>query len=363
MRRASAGVSLVQARLRRTLDGRRRMGEAADLLPSILREVVARSRMPAATDWVLQASHLSGTQVVVLMVGPPGQPPAAVVKIPSTSDGVASQRREAEALAALRSEPSLGDLAALIPGRLAEGELGGVAYTVERAVPGVEGRVLLGRKDPAMKEKVVAAAAEVIRCLHRATATTAVVDDELLERWVSSRVRLLAPATRNAPALERLEQLLRRAWEGRSVEVSWIHGDYWPANVIFDPESEPGSEPESELGTGSDPLRVAGIIDWEWAAARELPAHDLLYLVVHMRMLAEGRELGPVVQSLLAGNAGELLGPAERELLEPAGVTPDRETVLAVWLRHVAYNLTQSPGDARNWIWTSRNVDQVLRSL
>ena len=130
MRRARAGVSLVQARLRRTLDGRRRMGEAADLLPSVLREVVAQSGTPGARDWVLQASHLSGTQVVVLMVGPPGEPPAAVVKMPSTADGVASQRREAEALAALRSEPSVGDLAALIPGRLAEGELGGVTYTV-----------------------------------------------------------------------------------------------------------------------------------------------------------------------------------------------------------------------------------------
>jgi hypothetical protein len=41
----------------------------------------------------------------------------------------------------------------------------------------------------------------------------------------------------------------------------------------------------------------------------------------------------------------------------------DRETVLLVWLRHVAYNLTQSPGDARNWIWTSRNIDSVLRLL
>jgi aminoglycoside phosphotransferase (APT) family kinase protein len=332
------------------------MGEAVDLLPSILREVVARSDAAEATGWVLHASHLSGTQVVVLMVGPPGQPPAAVVKIPSTSEGVASQRREAEALAALRSEPSLGELAALIPGRLAEGEVAGIAYTVERAVPGVEGRVLLG--DPAMRDRVVAAAAGVIRRLHRATAATAVVDDELLERWVSSRVRLLAPATRNAPALERLERLLRRAWEGRSVDVAWVHGDYWPANVIFDRESTPGSD----VATGSGALEVAGIIDWEWAAARELPAHDLLYLVLHMRMLTGGRELGPVVQSLLAAN-GQLLGPAERELLEPAGVSADRETLLVVWLRHVAYNLTQSPGDAHNWIWTSRNVDSVLRAL
>jgi aminoglycoside phosphotransferase (APT) family kinase protein len=206
---------------------------------------------------------------------------------------------------------------------------------VERAVRGVEGRVLLG--DPSIRDQVVAAAAGVIGRIHQATSASVVVDDEVLDRWVGSRVRLLAPATRNAPALERLEQLLRRAWEGRSVDVAWVHGDYWPANVIFENEAGPGGAP-----------RVAGIIDWEWAAARELPAHDLLYLVVHMRMLAEGRELGPVVQSFLTGEAG---------------VAVDRETLLLVWLRHVAYNLTQSPGDARNWIWTSRNVETVLRSL
>jgi aminoglycoside phosphotransferase (APT) family kinase protein len=308
------------------------MGEAVDLLPSVLREVVAQSGEAEAAGWALQASHLSGTHVVVLMVGPPGQPPAAVVKMPSTPDGVASQRREAEALAALRSEPSLGDLASLIPGRLAEGEVAGIAYTVEGAVPGVEGRVLLG--DPATRDRVVGAAAGVIQRLHQSTATAAVVDDELLERWVGSRVRLLAPATRNAAALERLERLLCRAWEGRSVEVAWVHGDYWPANVIFDPA-----------------LAVTGIIDWEWAAPRELPAHDLLYLAIHLRMRSEGRELGPVVQSLLEGDPGEL------------GSGADRETLLLVWLRHVAYNLIQSPGDARNWIWTSRNIDAVLRAL
>ena len=305
------------------------MGEATDLLPSVLREIIAQSGVEEAAGWVLQAAHLSGTQVAVLMVGAPGEPAAAVVKMPATPGGVASQRREAEALTALRAERSLGELAELIPGRLAEGELGGIAYTVERAVPGVEGRVLLG--DPSMRDRVVAAAAAVIGRFHQATSTQVVVDDELLERWVGSRVRLLAPATRNAAALERLEQLLRRAWEGRSVDVAWVHGDYWPANVIFDPA-----------------LAVAGIIDWEWAAARELPAHDLLYLVIHMRMLAEGRELGPVVRSFLTGEAG---------------VPVDRETLLLVWLRHVAYNLTQSPGDARNWIWTSRNVDTVLRSV
>jgi aminoglycoside phosphotransferase (APT) family kinase protein len=305
------------------------MGEAADLLPSVLQEVVAQSGVAEAAGWVLQGAHLSGTQVAVLMVGAPGQPAAAVVKMPATPDGVASQRREAEALAALRAEPSLGDLAGLLPGRLAAGELGGVAYTVERAIPGVEGRVLLG--EPSMNDKVVTEAAGAIGRLHEATSASVVVDEELLERWVGSRVRRLAPATRNVPALQRLERLLRGAWEGRRVDVAWVHGDFWPANVIFDPA-----------------LEVAGIIDWEWAAPRELPAHDLVYLAIHMRMRSEGRELGPVVRSFLTGDAG---------------VAADRETLLLVWLRHVAYNLTQSPGDARNWIWTSRNVESVLRLL
>jgi aminoglycoside phosphotransferase (APT) family kinase protein len=330
------------------------MGEAIEALPSVLAEVVAQSGAAGAAGWTLQAAHRSGTQVIVLMIGPPDQPAAGVVKMPATPDGIASQRREAEALAALRAEPSLGDLARLIPARLAEGEVGGVAYTVEQAVPGVEGRVLLGY--PSMRDKVIAAAAEVIGRLHRATAVSAVVDDELLERWIGRRVGSLATATRNPQALARLEQRLRRAWAGRSVDVAWVHGDYWPANVIFEADAASGAP----TGEGGEVLRVAGIIDWEWAAPRELPAHDLLYLVLHMRMLAEGRELGPVVHSFLTGDP---LSLAERGLLEGAGVTADPDTLLLVWLRHVAYNLTQSPGEARNFIWTGRNIDTVLRSI
>lgn len=353
MRRASAGVSLVQARLKRTLDGRRRMAEAAALLPAVLSEVVAAGTT-GAEGWVLRTAHLSGTQVAVLMVGPEGEAPAAVVKVPSTPGGVASQRREAAAVAGLLAEPGLGDLARLVPRRLAEGEVGGVAYTVEQAVTGVEGRVLLGY--PSMRPRVVAAAAAVAGALHEATAEATVVDASLLKAWVGDRVRLLEPATRNEVGLERLERQLRRAWEGRDVTVSWVHGDFWPANVIFDAGAEAGTEVVGE----AEALSVAGVIDWEWAAAWELPAQDVLYLLLHMRMLDQSRELGPVVASLLSGEA---FGTAEQDLLEEAGVTPNRETLLLVWLRHVAYNLIQAPGEARNWIWTSRNVDTVLRSV
>ena len=348
MRRASAGVSLLQARLRRTLDGRRRLSEAIDLLPAVLRQVANQSGRPEAEHWVLHAAHISGTQVIVLMVGPPGEAAAAVVKIPATAAGVGSQRREADALATLAKEASLGDLAELIPARIAEGEVAGRAFTAERAVPGVEGRVLLGY--PSLKDSVVNAAAALITVFHLRTATATQVDAKILEAWVDRRLEGLATATRNQAAVGRLKTLLHRGWEGRTATVSWVHGDFWPANVIFDPDS----------------LEVTGVIDWEWAAPGELPAHDLVYLLIQMRMLAEDRELGPVVQALLQGAP---LEPPERAILEAGGVLAagetalEPETILLVWLRHVAYNLIQSPDDARNWVWTSRNVDAILRLI
>jgi aminoglycoside phosphotransferase (APT) family kinase protein len=346
MRRAGAGLSIIYARLHRQLSARRRMSEAADLLPLILRETAAQTGAAEATDWVLQSIHVSGTHVMVMMVGPPGQSAAAAIKIPTTIAGRASQRREAQALAALLNEPSIREFAALVPGRLVDGEVHGVTYTVERAIQGVEGRVLLD--EPSTKNKVVAAAADVAGQLHQATSDSVAVDAQLLQRWVSDRVRLMAAATRNTAGLHRLERLLRRAWEGREVTVSWVHGDFWPANVMFDP------------APFRESLQVSGIIDWEWAAGRELPAHDVLYLLMQMRMLANGLELGPVVASLLNGDP---LSYAERELLEPSGVNADPETVLIVWLRHIAYNLIQNPGDAHNWVWSHRNIDTVLRLI
>ncbi|HMC79666.1 MAG TPA: phosphotransferase, partial [Acidimicrobiia bacterium] len=202
--------------------------------------------------------------------------------------------------------------------------------------------------DPVAGPRVVGAAAAVIGELHRRTGSTVVIDGGVLERWVGVRLRVLAAASGNRPAMDRLASRLAAAFEGRTVGVGWVHGDFWPGNVIFDP------------GT----LQVTGIIDWEWAGPGELPAHDLLYLLIQTRMLAQGRELGHVLQALLEGAPWE---PAERTILEAAGVigrgeaTVERETLLLVWLRHVASNLVQSPGDARNWIWTGRNVESVLR--
>ena len=344
MRRASEGVALVQARLRRTWDGRRCLGEVSELLDLILAQVVAQTGLPEAAGWVIKGTHLSGTQVVVMVVGPPQGPAAAIVKVPATADGVASQAREAATLAALGHEPGLGSFRDLIPARLAAGEAAGRAYVVEQVIAGVDGRHL---GDPTA-ERVVAEAAAIIGELHRRTSFPVVVDGPLLERWIGKRLEVLVPAMRDRALLDRVGTVLARWWEGRSLPVSWVHGDFWPANVMFDPET----------------LAVTGVIDWEWAGPTEPPAHDLLYLLIHARMLAGRRELGDVVSALLDG--APWTSP-EQAILEAGGVLAPgqarvgREVLLLVWLRHVAFNLIQAPGDARNWVWTGRNIDPVLR--
>ena len=344
MRRASQGVALVQARLRRTWDGRRRLGEASELLEPILAQVVAQTGLPEAAGWVAQGTHLSGTQVVVMVVGPPQGPAAAILKVPATADGVASQAREAASLAALGQEPGLGSFRDLIPARLAAGEVAGRAYVAERAIAGVDGRHL---GDPAA-ERVVADAAAVIGELHRRTSSPVVVDGPPLDRWIGKRLEVLVPATRDRALLDRVRTVLVGWWESRSLPVSWVHGDFWPANVMFDPET----------------LAVTGVIDWDWAGPSEPPAHDLLYLLIHARMLAGRREFGDVVSALLDG--APWTAP-EQAILEAGGVLApgqarvEREVLLLVWLRHVAFNLIQAPGDARNWVWTGRNIAPVLR--
>lgn len=344
MRRASQGIALVQARLRRTWEGRRCLRETSELLEPILAQVVAQTGLSEAAGWVARGTHLSGTQVVVMVVGPPHGPPAAIVKVPVTADGLTSQARETATLAALGQEPSLGSFRDLIPARLAAGEAAGRVYVVEQAVAGVDGRHLGHPAD----ERMVTRAAEVIGELHRRTMSPVLVNGPLLDRWIGKRLEVLVPATRDRASLDRMNAILVAWWEGRSLPVSWIHGDFWPANVIFDPAT----------------LAVTGIIDWEWAGPSEPPAHDLLYLLIHARMLAGDREFGGVVSTLLNGAPWTV---PERAILEAGGVLAPgqarvgREVLLLVWLRHVAFNLIQAPGYACNWVWTGRNIDPVLR--
>ena len=308
---------------------------AAELVPGVLSQIG-----DTAASWVAGPVIVSSTRTAVVPLGPPGRPPVAMAKLAGTPGGVKSQQREGRTLGALAAEPAVGDFTRFLPLRLTDGYVGTQPFVVERAIPGVAGDIV--------GESAAVGAASAIAVLHARTAHPAVVNDALLRRWVDNRVDILARATRRRDAVERLRRRLHAAWAGRHVEIGWVHGDFWPGNVIVDP------------ATGA----AAGIVDWEWAGADELPAQDLVYACVHARMRAAGAELGDVVAGLLASPGW---GTAERALLHsaraPVEPVVDPDVLLLVWLRQIAANLVQSPGLARNPLWVLRNVVTVLRAI
>lgn len=345
-----AGVGLARAaapRLRRGIDGRQRLSAVLRLVPDVLDMVGTAMGTPDPVTWVVHSSIVSSTRVVVVKLGPRDHEPIAVLKMPATVQGAASQRREATALAGLARTP-LGDFASLLPDSLTVGTIHGQAFALERALPGAELHRLSA--SPEARAHALEKAASAIGDLHRLSAQERIIDEPILEQWIDDRLAIVATAARNRAALERLRGRLREAWAGRTACLGWVHGDYWLGNVLADPSSG----------------AVTGIVDWEWAGDQELPAQDILYCSLHNRMQVSGREFGDVVAELLDGAGWE---GHEQAVLRSAGVigenrsTVDADLLLLVWLRQIAYNLIQDAGMARNFIWVRRNIENVLRSL
>jgi len=302
-----------------------------------------------ARGWVVQRRLRTRSDAAVLLVGPRGTAPEAVVKLATTAAASASLARERAALAALAREGALGEWRTLLPEVLASGDADGRTYVVERLLPGVEARSLRADGHAAPEH----AAARAIGLLHRATASEHVVCADSLARWLDAPLQVLerTPAIRQAiPALARLREVLRDSLGGRRVASSWNHGDYWLGNVLFDPATR----------------AVTGIVDWEHARPHEPSALDLAHLFLCATADTRRREVGSVVLDWLAGDRRahpelRLLEDAQAEL--PGEPIPLRPLVLLCWLRHVAGNLEKSTLYGRHSVWLRRNVHAVIQAV
>jgi thiamine kinase-like enzyme len=343
-------------RLWRRWGNRRDLDRACALVPSILGRLSPLEDVPSPATWSIQRAVWTETNTVVIALGLKQEQPTAILKLPQTPDGLVSLQRQMTVLSALRSNPGLGEWCTLLPKPLAQGEVAGQAYVVEQVLPGCNAQDLLS--DPAARMRMQIAAAATIRELHRRTATSVVVDGKMLERWVDQPINLIRrsvpPLLRSASVdgtLKRLAAEIHAVMLGRTLPISWIHGDFWPGNLLVTP----------------DGATVTGIVDWDFAAPDELPLHDLLHLLLYTRKLVQRCELGDVIRATLAGE-GWL--PHERALLDAAGLVDmtggaagERAIVLIYWLRHIVSNFVQSAGYARNWLWMVRNIKDVLQQL
>jgi len=341
-------VEILGGRARR----RRRLADARAFVHRILASDSA-ARAACGPRTLIARMELTSTDVAVVIVSSPAQPPCAVFKLPMTAPAVDGMLRESRALAALHADERLGDWRRLVPLSLASGTFEGRRYRVDTAL---RGRVVLDRlREETSRRHMLESAAETIHVLHRATASSVDVDERLAAQWIDAPANdlLVHGAARGLGSqLGALRDELRAAIVGQSLSAGWIHGDYWFGNLLF------------EAGEA----RPRGIVDWDAAGKPALPVIDVLHLLLFTRRLITGRELGEIVAEKLRGRDWP---EEERRLLDRYGTwchgdsLSDRQVLLLCWLRHVAHHARQQGADRTLGYrrWRSRNVRPVLASL
>ncbi|MEO5884143.1 MAG: phosphotransferase [Candidatus Limnocylindrales bacterium] len=271
-----------------------------------------------------------------------------VIRLTGTDAGIESLRRATDAQRRLRAMGSLGDWRHHVPEVVAAGDLSAWVFQTERALTGHP--LTASSADIDVAHRDATAALRAIGALHAATAGP--IDRAVaMQDWVETRLAVVARvATGTSASREGLAIMadVRRVRDevtdavGEVRSAGWIHGDLWAANVLTD-----------AAGT------IQGFVDWDSAAADELPEQDVLHLVLYARKLREHRPLGSVVADVLRDG----WSPHDLGLLEHVVVTTGlarRPAVLLYWLRFVEANLRRQPHLERSPAWIDRNVTQVL---
>lgn len=335
-------LAYLRLALRRRGLGRRWLAEAAPAL-------VAAVASGAQGRWRTETVSVTDTLVGVAVVGCRATGRRAVVKLPYTGEGAGSLARQAEVLTALHADSRLDGWRAVVPRHLGRGEAGGRPYWVEEAVPGRAPAAALLRG--ARSGGLLDTAARLVESLHARTGERRLLDHATVEAWVELPLQRIEAFAATRPhrvrlleAAGRVRVELTAALAGRTVRTCWIHGDFWPGNLLL---------------SGPAPT---GVVDWDQAGAGQLPLHDLLHLYVMARRMAAGHELGDVVVAAIHRGVAEAVGVHPDRVASWLGGIPIRPAVLLYWLRHISLFI-DSEGHRDNPRWLRGNVERVLTRI
>jgi aminoglycoside phosphotransferase (APT) family kinase protein len=355
---ASARVLPVLGRMRRRWEQRHELDRALKLVPNIVAHIVRPGGVGAgaagAAGWPVVDARWTDNRVAVIRLESPVASDPIVLKLPATSHGGRSLVSERAVLVALAQISALDEWRTRIPVVVAHGTIGSRMWLAETALAGTPARALLG--DPEQRGWLLPEAVAAIAELHRQTAVTRAVQPADLDGWIDEPVarigRLIADTTGRLPVLELLRHELRAALLDRLLPIGWIHGDFWPGNLLVD-----------------IPRRtVTGIVDWDQAAPQQLALHDVLHLVLYSRRIIGGGELGDLVRHVLRRPADldrwlAELGPAAASELAGGLLGENRrQAVLLYWLHHVG-SFAEAGGHADSRFWIRHNIEAVLEAL
>lgn len=281
----------------------------------------------------------------------------AVLKLAATDMVEQSFARHREATGRIHASPALLAVQPLVPRTIAWGQFEDCSYQLETAIPGEA----VGRQLQAAElSSLVRFAADALLTLQVNTRQQCIVDEPLFERLAGrhlSGIRTTAMARPNSADLceyiDRTESELRELLLSLELPVTWIHGDYWPGNLLF---------------CRNGAVRLSGIVDWDRASSSDLPLHDLLHLIAYSRKLHQPGSLGYHIESGLLPGAYmadelRLLEESCRQL--GVELTSDllRGMTIIYWARFVAEHLARYPGSAANRHWFDENVSRVLHAI
>ncbi|GAA4573887.1 hypothetical protein GCM10023176_39770 [Micromonospora coerulea] len=310
--------------------------------------LVARATGTDDTRWRTETVAFTSTSVAVATVRGGGAGDRYMVKVPWTDQAAEGLKRQAEVLDLLWTNPRLPGLRRVLPYCAAQGTAEGRYYCVEGALRGAPASGMMLRRT--RRTALLASASRVIRDLHLRTRERTLLDRAAVVQWVDAPLRRLEGFAGTHPqrdrlldAVWRLREELVAALVGRTVHTCWIHGDFWPGNLL-------ATSPDGQ---------VTGIVDWDRAAARQLPLHDLLHLHVLARRLARGEELGEIVVHALRHGIDRTLDVPAGEAAAWLDGIPPRPALLLYWLRHILLFI-DSEGDHDDPRWIRGNVERVL---
>ena len=323
--RVLTGIERVPRRLRRRRSSREARRRIAPALAAV--------GLDADSAFTLLTSD-SDTLVAALA----GQREPMVIKIATSPAACVGLLRHATVVTELGASLPVGPPRSLLPRVLYDATTGGDRVLIETRLAGVTADACA--PDP----RVGAAALDAVGALHRATATTATIEGELMTAWVRrplerlGRVRSLSAGR----GLADLAGILHAELEGREVLASAVHGDFWPGNVLVD------RRPDRPV--------ITGIVDWENASSLGLPDSDLL----HWWLAVQPVQMGAAVHRGLSRPDELRSRLAEDGIVLPNPALSIESVVLLTWLGHVTGGLDRTAADHLGQVWLARNVRPIL---
>ncbi|HUK76958.1 MAG TPA: phosphotransferase [Thermoleophilia bacterium] len=327
---------------------RRRRAALEPLLPAIVASLDDSNAV--GRDWRIFAVLPTASDRSVAMIGSAAHAEVAL-KIAESKAAAAGLDREERNLATLRDDARFASWRHHAPSLVGHGTVEGRRFTAENAFDGPTLRELLG---PGHTDVALAEAVDAVRDLHAATAAVTTAGDGLLDAWVDGPIgtlnRTLDTAGRLGCRERLLEGVVRDTIRSRLLSaplaVGFVHGDFFPDNVLMSPAS-----------------RVLGLVDWENAQADAPVSLDLLTMLLSVRMQRRRRELGSIVLGLL--EEGRLSDEEHAWLRCDELLDPDlfEGLVLLAWLHLVSATAAKAPRSASRPVWLTLNVDAVLAFL